>query len=65
MNILEMKQVNKKEVRISVLFSAEKLAELETHLKNFLRNIYRSAVTSPIEQAKTTGINLDYLSSKL
>lgn len=33
--------------------------ELEVHLKNFLKNIYRTAMTSPIEQAKNTGINFD------
>jgi hypothetical protein len=44
------------------LYSADKLAALEGHLKKFLKNIYRTAMTSPIEQAKTTGIKLDYLS---
>lgn len=50
---------------MTVLYSAQKLNELEAHLKNFLKNIYRTAITSPIEQAKNTGVNFDYLSSKL
>jgi hypothetical protein len=49
-------------VKISLLYTADKLTALEGHLKNFLRNIYRTAMTSPIEQAKTTGLKLDYLS---
>lgn len=60
MKLLEITQVSKKEVRIIILYSAEKLNQLEVHLKNFLKNIYRTAITSPIEQAKTTGINFDF-----
>lgn len=43
-----MKQVGKKEVKMTVLVSVDKLNELEAHLKNFLKNIYRTAITSPI-----------------
>ena len=48
-------------MKITVLYSAEKLNELEALLKNYLKNIYRTAITSPIEQAKNTGITFDYL----
>lgn len=43
------------------MYSSDKLSALEGHLKNFLKNIYRTAMSSPIEQAKTTGVNFDYL----
>jgi hypothetical protein len=61
MKMIQISYPRKKEVKITVLFSGDKLTALEGHLKNFLKNIYRTAMTSPIEQAKTTGIKLDYL----
>ena len=62
MGLVEVKVVSKKEILVSVEPSVEKLGELETHLKNFLKNIYHSALASPVELAKNTGVNLNYLS---
>lgn len=56
-----MLQISKKQVKITVISSPEKLNELEALLKNYLKNIYRTAITSPIQQAKNTGVTFDYL----
>ena len=37
----------------------EKLEELEIHLKNFLKNIYHSSVTSPEDIARSAVIGTD------
>ena len=62
MGLVQIKNVSKKEINVSVNPNSEKLSELETHLKNFMKNIYYSAIASPVEMAKNTGVNIDYLS---
>ena len=62
MGYVQIKKVSKKEIKISVGENVEKLSEIESHLKNFLKNIHRSAVANPVELAKNTGVNIDYFS---
>ena len=62
MGLVEIKVLGKKELQVSILETTDKLSELESHLKNFLKNIYHSAVASPVELAKNTGVSIDYFS---
>lgn len=59
MKILNFVQVTKKEVRIEINCAIEKIEELESHMKNFLKNIFHSSVTSPEDIARSAVIGAD------
>lgn len=59
MNIVNFVQVTKKEVRIEINCGIEKIEELEAHMKNFLKNIFHSSVTSPEDIARSAVIGAD------
>jgi hypothetical protein len=54
MNLLSWTQVHKRQVRIDIECPVEKIEELESNLKKFLKNVHSSSVTSPMDIAKST-----------